>query len=72
MTFSNRLKTLRNVRGIRQEELARITGIPTNYLSGMETGKITPSNELEERIRLALNWTPEVDAQLDAITQASA
>lgn len=71
MTFSARLKNLRTMRGIKQEELARATGIPTNYLSGMETGKFTPTAEWEARIRTALDWTPEVDAQLDALQQTA-
>ncbi len=69
MTLSQRLKTLRTMRGLTQEDLASKTCIPNNYISLMESGKVTPAGEWDERIRAALNWTPEVDAKLDELTQ---
>lgn len=69
MTLSQRLKTLRTMRGLTQEELAKMTGIPNTYLSLMETGKVVPAGEWDAAIRRALDWTPEVDAQLDAFTK---
>lgn len=67
MTLSQRLSLLRKMRNLTQEELASKTGIPNSYISRMETGKIIPAGEWEDRLRTALNWTPDVDAQLDSL-----
>lgn len=67
MTIGQKLRTLRMMRGITQEELSKLTNIPTNYLSMMETGRVIPAGEWDAKLRAALNWTPELDAQLDAM-----
>ncbi len=72
MTFSDRMRNLRNMRGLKQEDVARATGIPVNYISSMETGKVIPAGEWETAIRNALGWTPEVDTQLEAFAQGQA
>jgi len=69
MTLSQRLSLLRKMRNMTQEQLSRETGIPNTYISRMETGKILPAGEWEDRLRNALNWTPEVDAQLDNLVR---
>lgn len=69
MTLSQRLSLLRKMRNLTQEELASKTGIPNSYISRMETGKIIPAGEWEDRLRNALNWTAEVDAQLDSLVK---
>ena len=65
MTFAEKLRTLRTLRGLKQQELADLTGIPTNYLSLMESGKVIPAGEWDTRIREALGWSAETDAKLD-------
>ena len=72
MILSERLKTLRTMRGLTQEELGKRAGIPVNYISHMETGKVIPAGEWDARIREALDWTPEVDAKLDALNEVNA
>lgn len=67
MTPSERLRTLRTMRGLTQEELGRRAGIPNTQISLAESGKITFAGDWDARIREALNWTPEVDAQLDTL-----
>lgn len=69
MILSQRLKTLRQIRGLTQEQLAQLTGIANTYISLIETETIFPGNAWEERIRKALNWTPEIDAKLDELAK---
>lgn len=69
MTIHERLRTLRVLRGLTQEELAQLTGIPNTYLSLIETGKVVPAGEWEIRIRAALGWTEEMDAKLDTLKE---
>jgi transcriptional regulator with XRE-family HTH domain len=72
MTIAQRLKTLRTMRNLTQEELAALSGIPNTYISLIETGKVIPAGEWDARLRLALNWTPEIDAQLDQMQEIKA
>lgn len=67
MTLAQRMRQIRQLRNLTQEQLAEKTGIPNTYLSLMESGKVTPAGDWETRIREALNWTPDVDAKLDAL-----
>lgn len=69
MTLSKRLRTVRQMRGLSQEDLAKLTGIPNTYISLMETGKVIPAGEWNNTIRAALNWTPEIDAKLDELAK---
>lgn len=69
MTPSERLRTLRTMRGLTQEELGRKAGVPNTQISLAESGKITFAGEWDARIREALDWTPDVDAKLDELTQ---
>ena len=69
MTVGQKLRTLRTMRGITQEELSKLTNIPTNYLSMMETGRVIPAGEWDFLLREALGWTPEMDARLDQIQE---
>ncbi|MCU0503169.1 MAG: helix-turn-helix transcriptional regulator [Anaerolineae bacterium] len=69
MTYAAQLKTMRQARGLTQEELAAKTGIPNTYLSMMETGRIIPAGEWEAKLREALEWTPDTDALLGELLQ---
>lgn len=64
MTYAAQLKTMRQARGLTQEELSAKTGIPNTYLSMMETGRIIPAGEWEAKLREALQWTPDTDTLL--------
>ena len=70
MTASERLKTLRTMRGLTQEELGQRAGIPNTQISLAESGKIVFAGEWDSRIREALGWTPDMDAKLDALNEA--
>jgi transcriptional regulator with XRE-family HTH domain len=52
--FARRLKTLRNEKQLTQEELAKITGLSTSFISSLERGINAPSFETLERIAKAL------------------
>lgn len=69
MTLSQRMRAIRLLRNLTQEELAKQTGIPNTYISLMESGKVIPTGDWETRIKTALEWTPDVDAKLDELTQ---
>ena len=56
MTFAHQLRILRIVRGMTQQQLAEIADIPTGMLSYIETGKILPTSDWENRIKTALDW----------------
>lgn len=71
MSYASQLKMMRQARGLTQEQLAEKAGIPNNYLSLMETGKVVPAGEWDARIRAALGWTPEAEASLAELLQTS-
>ncbi|NLD44871.1 MAG: helix-turn-helix transcriptional regulator [Chloroflexi bacterium] len=72
MEFNVRLRILRAAHNFSQAQLGEIAGIDTKFISHVETGKMLPSPEWEQRIRAALGWTPAVDAALDALAAALA
>lgn len=54
--FGIALKTIRTWRGMFQQELADLVGIPTSLLSRIETGVVLPTASTEELIRKTLRW----------------
>jgi transcriptional regulator with XRE-family HTH domain len=70
MDYAMRMRLLRVARGWTQGDLADVSGLPNFDLSKVETGKMLPSPEWDRLIRVALGWTPEVDAALDALAAA--
>jgi transcriptional regulator with XRE-family HTH domain len=70
MEFRSRMRLIRVARGMSQRDLQELASIDTRYLSEIESGKILPNPEWEQRIREALGWTPDVDAALDALAAA--
>ena len=44
------LKTMRKIKGLTQEELANITGIPQNTISQYENGRFEPNYKTVEMI----------------------
>lgn len=50
MNFGDKLRTLRQERGLTQPDLAQAMGIEQSYLSKLENGKSLPSNDMLHRI----------------------
>lgn len=67
MTFGKRLKTLRAARGLSQKELAALTGIPNVLISRIETEKLLPGPEWEQKLREALGWDDLVEKAFDIL-----
>ncbi len=56
MQYGTKLRVMRLVRGMRQAEVEAKAGIPYTYLSRFESGRESPTPEMEARIREVLNW----------------
>ena len=56
MNFPERLKTMRTARGLTQEQLAEKAMTSASFVSHIETGKLRPTPDLEQRLRKALDW----------------
>lgn len=67
MDFASRLRAMRGLRNISQEELARLTGISRVFISAFEKG-VMPRPDQEARIRAALQWTDEMDQAFAILT----
>lgn len=48
--LKNRIEEIRNARGIRQEEFARLMGVSRQTISSLENGRYNPSITLAHRI----------------------
>lgn len=61
MDFGTQMRTLRVLRKMNQDELAKLVGISRPYLTAIELGTLNPTAEFEARIRAALNWPADAD-----------
>jgi len=68
MEFAVRMRTLRVAQGLMQAELGALTGVSQRIISLIETGKLLPAPELEQRLREALQWDKAVENALDIIS----
>ncbi len=57
--LKNRIEEIRNLRGIRQEELARQLGVSRQTISSLENGRYNPSILLAYRIARCFNMSIE-------------
>lgn len=48
--MKNRIEEIRNIRGIRQEELAKLMGVSRQTISSLENGRYNPSITLAYKI----------------------
>jgi transcriptional regulator with XRE-family HTH domain len=51
--FGKRIKELRKARGLSHEELARLSGLDENYISGIEKGESDISIEMIQKLSIA-------------------
>ena len=56
MEFGVRLRTMRNLRGLKQKELSQACGMSQSMISLFETGEKTATTEQEITIKAALGW----------------
>ena len=57
--MKNRIEELRNERGVRQEELARLLGVSRQTISSLENGRYNPSILLAWKIAKFFDTTIE-------------
>ena len=57
--LKNRIEEIRNLRGIRQEELARQLGVSRQTISSLENGRYNPSILLAYRIARCFDMSIE-------------
>ena len=70
MDYATRLRLLRTARGMSQDDLATISGVPRYDLSKIETGRMLPNPEWDRDLRQSVGWTAQVDTALDALAEA--
>lgn len=66
MEFGKAVRVMRAVRGISQKGLAAMIGVNGVVLWQVENGSL-PREYVQQQIREALGWTPEMDAHLEAL-----
>jgi len=60
MTTGERLRAIRNLRGLTQDKLATLSGIPQPHISDIEVGKIlSPTGETIVKLAEALGITTD-------------
>ena len=57
--MDNRIEEIRNAKGIRQEELAKLTGVSRQTISSLENGRYNPSILLAHKIAAYFGLTIE-------------
>ena len=57
--MKNRIEEIRNEKGIRQEELAKLMGVSRQTISSLETGRYNPSILLAYKIAKFFGMTIE-------------
>ncbi|MBP3208826.1 MAG: helix-turn-helix transcriptional regulator [Oscillospiraceae bacterium] len=57
--MKNRIEEIRNSRGIRQEDFARLTGVSRQTISSLENGRYNPSIMLAYKIAKFFDMTIE-------------
>ena len=71
MDFGFRMRLMRAVRDMSQIELSVYAAVNRDYLRRAEAGELELNDDAKERIRQALDWTPEVDETLERLEIAT-
>jgi len=56
MTYGQKLRIIRAMHGLTQDEVAQLTGIPREVISGLENDHIAPSEHYRRKIESGLGW----------------
>ena len=54
--MKNRIEEIRNEKGVRQEDLARLMGVSRQTISSLENGRYNPSIMLAHKIAQYFGW----------------
>lgn len=57
--MKNRIEEIRKMRGVRQEELAKMLGVSRQTVSSLETGRYNPSISLAFKVARCFGMTIE-------------
>ena len=66
MTFGKRLRIMRAVRSVTQQDLGYACGIPRIKIIAAEAGWLPPE-DMQAKLRYALDWTELDDATMEAL-----
>lgn len=58
-TMKNKIEEIRNIKGIKQEELGKMLGVSRQTISSLENGRYNPSIMLAYKIAKLFNMTIE-------------
>ncbi|HUW12762.1 MAG TPA: helix-turn-helix transcriptional regulator [Anaerolineae bacterium] len=67
MTFGERLRALRTVRGLSRWKLGRLANVDKRFISMMENDKVLPNAKCEGRLRKVLGWDYETEQALEVL-----
>jgi len=56
MTYGQKLRIIRAMKGLTQREVARLTGVPREVVSALENDAIAPSEHYRRKIETGLGW----------------
>lgn len=71
MDFGLKMRTMRTLRKLSQEDLGMIVGVSDGYISWIEIGRLNPTPTQEHDIRVALGWPEVVDGMLEMVAKAT-
>ena len=67
--IGKQILAIRKLRDMTQAQLAEVAGINRFQMSYIENEQTIPTDEQLARIKAALDWSPELDAHLEVLTQ---
>lgn len=71
MNFAAKLRTMRALRDMSQQELAELLEIDRRQVSMLESGIMLPSPELEQEIREALAWPESAERAFEILAETT-
>lgn len=70
MNFATKLRAMRALRDMSQQELAEVLEIDRRQISMLESGVMLPSPQLERQIRGALHWPEEAERAFEILAES--
>jgi len=69
MDFGTQLRVMRAVRHMKQNDLAKAAGVPTAYISYLESGRMIPTPEQARSLKRALGWPSNAEVAFAILEQ---